>query len=205
MPIIASSSFDGSENPLSESGMFSRDIFGNGPLQKLSGFVQAVTLSSFERSVYTGIPPLPDDQYQTFILNWNTGVQWHVYNELRLQPNANSGYRAIIGQAGGSGFVSIRRFDAGVEEVLITFPVAWTAIEQVKFEAIGSILNFYRFGELIVSTTDSVYSSGTAAIRINVDNALDDIIINSWEIGTPKLTLDLLDILDKTIDNERVF
>lgn len=180
--VIATSTFAGSENPLSEGGNWTLSGSGSG-VKKVSGVAEAVATAEFSQARWSGTA-LPSNQYQTLVINLNTGATWNVYMALRYNFVANSGYEF---EFASDGTWDLGRYDTGARTTLASGSgVTWSSVETFKFDATGSALTVTRGGSAFTSTTDATYSGTGLSIGFipHVVSAITDVTFDSIELGT---------------------
>lgn len=175
-----SSTFDGSEDPLSEGGCWT--LIADSGAKKVSGLVQAKGLNEYTQIRWVPSTPLASDHYQTLILNLNTSpsAPWRFWTYIRWQ--ANNGYYFNLNSDGSW---ALSRQDNGSGTILVSGTATWSSVETIRLQAIGSTISVLRGGATLASTTDASYTGSGKTVEFlpHVEGALTDVTVDYWEVG----------------------
>jgi len=196
---IASSSFVGAEDPLSENGSWvSLTAFSpyGTQLQKNNG-AMADKLSALNHAGSRTTAVVPPDQYSEIVVGHIADTKNNVGPLVRIQTSGagtDSNYLWWASLAGGGNF--LYRLDAGVPDqtrgtsytantLISTSPVVDG--DRLRLIARGPVLYGLKNGvrDFIYNTgPDSTkYSSGSSGILVYADSAVTNAIISSWSTG----------------------
>ena len=196
---IASSSFDGAEDPLSENGSWvSLTAFSpyGTQIQKNNG-AMADKLSPLNHAGSRSTSAVPPDQYSEIVVGHIATTSNNVGPLVRIQtsgPGTDSNYLWWASIGGGGNF--LYRLDAGVPDpnrgttytantLIATSPVVDG--DRLRLIARGPVLYGLKNGvrDFIYNTgPDSTrYVSGSSGILVYADSAVTNAVISSWSTG----------------------
>ena len=196
---IASSSFVGAEDPLSENGSWvSLTAFSpyGTQIQKNNG-AMADKLSPLNHAGSRSTAAVPPDQYSEIVVGHIATTSNNVGPLVRIQtsgPGTDSNYLWWASIGGGGNF--LYRLDAGVpDQTRGTSYTANTLIasspvvdgDRLRLIARGPVLYGLKNGvrDFIYNTGSDAtkYSSGSSGILVYADSAVTNAVISSWSTG----------------------
>src|SRR5579859_881664 len=127
-----------------------------------SAVTEANTLSTQAGQVWTGLTWTNDHVSEITVgALTSTGTNIIVLN-VRMQPNANSGYQLNIQNQTGTLVSQIYKVTGGGTSLLSSVSIgAVSAGDVFSFQAAGSCLLVYKNGSLVQFVYDATYASGT--------------------------------------------
>jgi hypothetical protein len=192
-----SSTFAGSENPLSEGGVWTTDATA-GAIKKVGGFATTVTLETTHGIAYYSGRTWANDQSST-IVRGNPDSYTDVAVGVRMSGAPNTVGYVLYGAEGVEYALQKLFSNFGGASVLATYAVAPSSTDVVKLTVVGNTLtpeiNGVPFTPYV--DTDSPYTSGAPGFTV-FSNVADATAVASWEgcdvgaagpVGTAAITL----------------
>ncbi len=176
------------ENPLSQGGKWTENIYGDHPLQVVSDVCEVTATSGdFAGMIYSGVA-LPNDQYASVTF-------------ATAPPSGSDSYLApcIRFTDGGDHFEQEPSYLVYLTSV--NWQITWGAYNNIAngalsvsagdtftFAVIGSSLYLYQNTTLLWSGTDATYASGGSALASVSFGQLSDCQCSYWSVGSASLT-----------------
>jgi hypothetical protein len=182
--VSASSSFAGTENPLSEGGVWTQPSAYWQPMRKATGVAGVVTGNDGAMR-YTGVTFSADHYSEMTLAAVPTGGQLY-YQYVFARMNATAGcYLLTTASDVGAAMLQLWRIsNAGVYTQIgtdITAPSNLAGGDVLRIECIGTTINIKRNGSLLRTATDSTFATGQPAIGGWFQNSGSNVVlISSW-------------------------
>lgn len=183
----ASSSFTGTESPLSEGGVWSGTSAWWQAMRKANG-AGVVILANDSAMRYTGTTFTADQFSEITVASIPTGGQLY-YNYVFVRMNATAGcYLLTTANDVGANILQLWRLsDAGAYTQIGTDITANTNIaanDVLRIQIVGTSITCKQNGATVRTATDSTFSTGQPAMGGWVQNSGSNVLFNSaWSGG----------------------
>lgn len=184
--MTVSSTFSGTENPLSEGGVWSTAPGVWGAMRKANGAFCTATLTDCA-SVYAA--GLTADQYSEITIADVAGAQV-MFHYANVRTNASGLYQVTTAADVGPNVLVILRWDAAHGETQlganITTPANVQTGDVMRLEVVGSLLTVKWNGAILRTQSDSTFATGQPGIGGWVHTSGSGVnarLISSWSAG----------------------
>jgi len=185
---VVTSEFNGTENPLSEGGVWTSG-FGSvdpfGAMQKVAGSARSASAPSQGAARYDtladgGVDIGPDQYAQAEIQSLAAGVDCGVTVHMHLASGIPKGYLFVA--AGADSFQLYRIVGGSGIEFLIQYTPAPANGDVIRIEVRGPVLSPFVNGAAKTPFVDGTYISGQPGIwALGADDTAD--LLANWEAG----------------------
>jgi hypothetical protein len=175
---VVTSTFDGSENPLSEGGTWATPT-GATAMQKISGAARG-TASGLVNMARLATPTIGAAQFSEIEVEDDNPA--YPAACVRMQAGSTNCYALELNDD-GQGVVQINRFEAGPAQVTLGENIRTPMEAKNKFRLFveGTTLLAYKNGVLLATRTDSTYATGQPGIRCENSDSVNGML--SWSGG----------------------
>jgi hypothetical protein len=177
MPLAsATSNFDGTENPLSEGGVWTSGGAGLGALQKVSGHIRVGTVTFNCVMAYTGITWKPDQTSTVIRSATSVLTGYYAGAAVRLNVAAGNGYVFVARE---NTDYAIHRVDGATFVLLGAYAVTPALGDYISLSVVGPVLTASVNGTAVGQVTDPTYGSGATGMYAFGPAATVD-IFDAW-------------------------
>ena len=180
----ASSTFDGSENPLSEAGLWTSGPGSYGDCQKVGGRARA-TASAQDDAARLVTPPIGDIQFSEATSFYSNVGASRWTGVMTRMPSATEADSYIWAGSHSLGNHQVFRCDDPgfvFTQLGATIAVAPVSGDVLRMESNGSTHSVFINGVLQTTRTDATYTSGQPAIEFYA-TTVSDAELDNWSGG----------------------
>lgn len=185
---LATDSFNrADENPLSNGGVWSTTYTGTDAPQVVGNRVRPTTAGGNSNVASLNSPTFPNNQYAKMVIATAGGASAKYYSTLvRMSaPTTFNGYRCTAYINTDTGYTSsIAKITAGTSADLVTEnATTWAVTDTVDCRAEGTTLSLFRNGVVLLTTSDSTYSTGRPGIRLYSQSGVANVEADDFDAG----------------------